>query len=122
MSGAGDSRPHEKLGTFDIKQRIRRLENWIRDYERDIEKLRRLGDIEEIEGKRSTIRMMYGEIDDFQKELTIREGRSGRGGPTSNLVSVACGCQRPRRFKLSGKVYDLGPIICGNCSKPFRLT
>jgi len=123
MSGADDSRPHRDLGTYDIQQRIQRMEGWIRKDEREYERLRRLGATEDAEGKRLTIRMHQREIEAFHKELKIREDRGGRGGgPTSNLVTVACSCQRPRRFKLPGKVYEIGPIICGNCNRPFKLT
>jgi hypothetical protein len=118
MSGAGDNRPHRNLGTFEIQERIRNLKKWIRDDEREMRRLQGYGATDEVEGKRLTIQMHQREIDAFYKELAIREGRGDRPG----LVTVACSCQHPRQFKLPGKVYDRGPITCGNCNKPFKLT
>jgi hypothetical protein len=130
MSGPNDSRPHRDLGTFDIQERIRRLEGWIRKDQREYDRLRRMGATEDAENKWLTIKMHEREIAAFHEELRIREKekelarekRGGRGGQASNLVTVACSCQRPRHFKLPGKVYEIGPIICGNCNQPFKLT
>jgi hypothetical protein len=122
MSGTDDSRPHQNLGTFDIQQRIQRMEGWIKKDQREYQRLRDLGATEDAEDKWRTIEMHRREIAAFHKELAIREGRGPRRESASNLVPVACGCQRPRRFELPGKVYEIGPIICGNCNQPFKLT
>src|SRR5690242_13226935 len=52
-----------------------------------------------------------------------RQGTGAPKGPGSagNLVAVACDCRPPRRFKLTGRAYDGGPIICGNCNQSFKL-
>ena len=61
---------------------------------------------------------------EINAELFIRrqQGKGASKGPRSgNLVTVACSCRPPRRFRLAGTAYDGGPIICGNCNQPFKL-
>jgi hypothetical protein len=122
MSGAGDSRPYRNLSTFEIEQRIRSLESDYRSYEKERRKLSAIGATDDAQAESYNMQMVRREIDGFQEELRIREGRGDRREPGSNLVTVACNCQRSRRFKLPGKVYDLGRVICGNCNQPFKLT
>jgi hypothetical protein len=125
MSGAGDNRPYRDYGTFDIQQRIGRLEGFIRESQREYKKLKAMGATEDAQVKLDTIHMNEREIKAYTAELTIREreeqGRGNGPRPESISVTVICSCPRPRYFRLPGKVYDMGPIICGNCNQPFRL-
>lgn len=45
------------------------------------------------------------------------DGAGGRKS-SNNGVSAECGCGR--KIRVSQKVYDLGPIICGACGTPFE--
>ncbi len=80
MSGADDSRPYKNIGTDEIRYRIQNLKGFIRSDERELRRLTGLGATEDMENKRLTIRMHQREIDDFYKELAIREGRGGAIG------------------------------------------
>lgn len=71
------------------------------------------------------IERLSKDLAEINAELFIRrqQGTGSLKGPRSagKLVAVACHCRPPRRFKLTGKAYDGGPIICGNCKQPFKL-
>jgi hypothetical protein len=66
------------------------------------------------------------DLAEINAELFIQQRSPAGDGPRSrgaggNLVDVACSCRPPRHFRLAGRAYDGGPIICGNCNQPFKL-
>jgi hypothetical protein len=36
-----------------------------------------------------------------------------------NGVAATCQCSPPRKIRVSEKTFDLGPVLCGICGKPF---
>jgi hypothetical protein len=71
------------------------------------------------------IESLSKELSEIEGELFTRSqqssGAPGSRGASRNLVTVACDCRPPRRFKVTGTAYDGGPIICGNCNQQFGL-
>lgn len=68
---------------------------------------------------------LHAELDKVKAELLAKnrqpsDSRRSRG-TSGNLVNVECDCRPPRRFRLAGRAYNGGPIICGNCNNPFKL-
>lgn len=54
---------------------------------------------------------------------TIGRGHGGRGTGRTNAnngVSLRCGCETPRRIRVSISVAELGAISCGVCGEIFR--
>ncbi|SRR5712691_4191979 len=133
MSGLTDNRPYRDHSQAEIMQEIRRLESYYRLYRKNYDKASNLGDNGGMDGAQLNMDVTSREIGAYQDELKIRreeraahrKEREYRGSSAEgkvNLVAVACSCRPPRRFRLPGRVYDLGPITCGNCSQPFKLT
>ena len=71
------------------------------------------------------IESLSQDLSEIDAELFTRRqqdtGAPKGPGSAGNLVAVVCDCRPPRRFKLTGRAYDGGPIICGNCNQPFKL-
>ena len=126
MSGAkNDSRARREPSTFEIQEQVRSSKKSIQGWERGISKA---------PGSRRCRRSAQGVrgvgLNYYQKKrLTIswEYWRTGRGTaaragrrPISLLLHAAVNALVS--FKLPGKVYEIGPIICGNCSRPFKLT
>nr|AAK20155.1 hypothetical protein [Frankia torreyi] len=47
--------------------------------------------------------------------------RPGAGRAGSRL-SIACGCEPPRRLSVTPRQHELAPILCGACEAPFETT
>jgi hypothetical protein len=133
MSAADDSRPYRDHSEAEILEQIRRLQNDFPRYRKRYNTAYKLGDNAGMDGEQMNMDALGIQIGRYQNELKIRrEERAARRNEPGhrnapreaghNLVAVACGCRPPRRFKLPGRVYDIGPITCGNCSQPFKLT
>ncbi len=61
------------------------------------------------------------EIDELDQALiAYRLADLPNGKPkTNNGIVAECGCQLARKIRLSRSTYDLGPIYCGLCERPF---
>ena len=129
-------RPYEKDSTAELFENKRYTEEAIAEFERErADYVRRLGGLaansgwiyqdEDYTGLGRTIERLNKDLAEMSAELFERSREPSGNGPRGagkDLVAVACSCQLPRRFELPGRVYDTGPITCGNCGQPFKLT
>jgi hypothetical protein len=115
-----EGRPYRGYGEGELLELRRNLIKESREIDRLIARNRGDPDYTRPDGgPKSRLMMISNDLNEIKKEFDARH--RAPHGPRQNLVAVACGCQPPRRFDLPGKVYDTGPITCGNCSQAFRL-
>jgi hypothetical protein len=89
-----------------------------------------MNDDEDYQGLERQVEICRREVADVQAEFTARRkerearrmAREGRAGSANGggLVPLECSCSPPRRIKVTQKVYDGGPVICGLCHQSFK--
>jgi hypothetical protein len=122
------NRPYQDYSEAEILKAIRDLEGDLRDFSKRRARAKETRDPEDVDDLDFSIQSVNAQIRGYENELRIRrEQRSTRREPrqqTGNgpppLVPMACACRPPRRIKLTQRVFDGGPILCGVCSRPFR--
>lgn len=78
----------------------------------------------EISRSRNEVAEVQAEFDERRKERAERRlAREERSGNTNSgcLVPLVCSCRPERRIKVTQKVHEAGPVICGLCHQSFEL-
>lgn len=122
-----EDRPYQYVSERSIWQEIRSWEKGAQDWSRKASRLNRQGiwdDANECSGEADRCNR---EAAKYYRELKIREEarkakaeRQSAGSRSGGLMTVACKCHPVRRFKLTQRAFERGPILCGLCNQPFQ--